>query len=124
MTGYLRTAMQSLVEALEEAPQTPALTLIDPAGEERAQVIEQFNATQVPYPSDKLIHELFEEQVQAHAGRDGGVCEGESLTYARAECAERISWRAICEAGRGPRISWSGSASSAAWRWWWAAGDL
>ncbi|MDE9477977.1 amino acid adenylation domain-containing protein [Xenorhabdus bovienii] len=50
---------------------------------ERHQVVEQFNGTQRPYPKDKLIHELFEEQ----AGRTPEAIaatthEHHHLTYA------------------------------------------
>src|SRR5581483_11557311 len=46
ITGYLHTAVVSLVEALEEAPQTPALSLTILPESERRQVIELFNATE------------------------------------------------------------------------------
>src|SRR6201999_2563712 len=58
ITGYLHTAVLSLVEALEEAPQTPALSLPILPEAERRQVIELFNATETVYPQDRLIHEL------------------------------------------------------------------
>src|SRR6202034_709305 len=49
---------------------------------ERRQVIELFNATEAAYPREKLIHELFEEQVGRTPGAVAVVYEGESLTYA------------------------------------------
>jgi len=63
LTAYLRTALESLVEALESAPQTPALALSILSVNERALVVERFNATTAYYPREKLVHELFEEQV-------------------------------------------------------------
>src|SRR5581483_6192149 len=62
--GYLHTALESLVQALEQAPQTPVLRLAIVPEIERRQLIESFNATQSDYPRDRCIHELFEAQVQ------------------------------------------------------------
>jgi len=81
VTGYMQTVMRSLIEALEEAPQTLALALpVLPESESR-QVIEMFNATQVPYPKEKLIHELFEEHVLRMPDAIAVVEEGQLLTY-------------------------------------------
>ena len=79
---YMRTGMQSLVGALEQRPQTPALSLSILPESERRQLLELFNATQAAYPQEKLVHVLFEEQVQRTAGAVAVVYEGRSLTYA------------------------------------------
>ena len=42
----------------------------------------EWNATAAPYPRDKLIHELFEEQVQRTPDVIAAVYEGRSFTYA------------------------------------------
>lgn len=63
MTTYLQTALESLVDALEAAPETPALQLHTLPEEESQQVLRGFNNTAVPCPDDKLVHELFENQV-------------------------------------------------------------
>jgi len=81
MIGYLETAMESLVKALEEAPQTAALALSILPTTERIQVLELFNATRVDYIRDKLIHELFEEQAERTPNNVAVVYEGQSLTY-------------------------------------------
>ena len=82
MVEYVCTAMRSLVEALEHAPRSPALSLSILPESERRQVLELFNATQVAYPHEKLVHGLFEEQVQRTPGALAVVYEGHSLTYA------------------------------------------
>lgn len=79
--GYLSTALQSLVEALEHAPDTAALTLPILPAAERRQVIELFNATRVQFPRDKLLHELFEQQVAHASAVVAVVCEGQAITY-------------------------------------------
>ena len=53
MMGFLSTALQSLVEALEDAPQTAALSLSILPGSERRQVLELFNATRAAYPQGR-----------------------------------------------------------------------
>ena len=79
---YFERALQSLVQALEEAPQAPALSLSILPEAERRQVLQSFNATQSVVPRDKLLHELFEEQVRRTPGATAVVYEGQSLTYA------------------------------------------
>jgi amino acid adenylation domain-containing protein len=79
---YLTTATQSLVDALEEAPQTPALSLGILPESERHELLDLFNATQAPYPQQKLVYELFEEQVERTPGAVAVVYEEASLTYA------------------------------------------
>jgi amino acid adenylation domain-containing protein len=82
VAGYLHTAVKSLVDALEQAPRTPALRLqILPDGE-RHQIIELFNATHVVYPQDRLIHELFEEQVQRTPEAPAVIHDEERVSYA------------------------------------------
>jgi amino acid adenylation domain-containing protein len=82
MTAYLRTATLSLVEALERSPGTSALGMSVLPESERRQVVDSFNATQAAYPQGKLIHELFEDQVERTPDAVAVVFEGESLTYA------------------------------------------
>src|SRR5579862_1019588 len=78
--GELSESEASLLR-LEEAPQTAGLSLPILAEAERRQVIELFNATEMPYPQDKLVHELFEEQVQRTPDAVAVVYEGQHITY-------------------------------------------
>jgi amino acid adenylation domain-containing protein len=82
MLGFVCTALQSLIQALEEAPQTAALTLPILPEAERHRVIELFNRTQAAYPQEQLIHELFEEQVERTPHAVAVIYEDQSLTYA------------------------------------------
>ncbi|WP_129649575.1 non-ribosomal peptide synthetase [Peristeroidobacter agariperforans] len=79
---YTVTAMQSLLDALQESPLIPALSLPIIPDSERRQVVETFNATMAAYPDRKPIHELFEEQVERTPDAVAVVCEKQSLTYA------------------------------------------
>lgn len=49
---------------------------------ELRQVTHVFNATRARYPKEKLIHEIFEDQVQRSPNTTAVVCEGQLLTYA------------------------------------------
>jgi amino acid adenylation domain-containing protein len=62
---YLRTALQSLVNALADAPQTPALSLTILPDLERRRIVEEFNATSVDYPQQHPLHVIFEGHADA-----------------------------------------------------------
>jgi amino acid adenylation domain-containing protein len=81
LTGYLRTAVDSLVTALEDGVKTRVTDLSIVPAHERLQVIAQFNATRTAYPREKLIHELFEEQVERTRGAVAVLRDSHSLTY-------------------------------------------
>jgi amino acid adenylation domain-containing protein/non-ribosomal peptide synthase protein (TIGR01720 family) len=49
--------------------------------QEKMQVLDVFNNSSVPYPGDKLIHQLFEEQVQQCPDTIALVFQDEQLTY-------------------------------------------
>src|SRR5262249_36838261 len=61
---YMRTALERLVEALERAPETELRAIEALPEAERRQVLEEWNETEADYPKHKLVHELFEEQVE------------------------------------------------------------
>jgi len=102
MTECLHTAMQVLVDALDSMPQTAILALSVLPKRERHQLIEEFNATQVPYPRTKLIHEIFEEQVQTAPEAVAVVYEGQSLTYAKLNRRANQLARYLRDNGVGP----------------------
>ncbi len=63
--GYMQQALESLAEALEKRPEAPVRALnILPAAEKRL-LLETWNATQAPYPDQRCIHQLFEQQVES-----------------------------------------------------------
>ena len=60
------------MEALESAPTTPLSRLdVLPPGE-RQRLLVEWNATEVEYPKEQCIHELFEAQAATAAGGGGG----------------------------------------------------
>ena len=60
---YMQTALERLVEALEEEPLKAVCDLDVMPCEERERLLEEWNATDAEYPKNKCIHTLFEEQV-------------------------------------------------------------
>ena len=61
---FMRTALESLANALGTSPTRPVRALDVLPRPERHRVLYEWNATRVEYPSDKCVHELFEEQVK------------------------------------------------------------
>ena len=81
ITGYLHTAVVSLITALEHEPETQALALTILPKSERQQVLESFNATAAVFPHAMLAQELFERQVRRTPHAIAVVHGDNSLTY-------------------------------------------
>ncbi|MBI6824246.1 amino acid adenylation domain-containing protein, partial [Pseudomonas syringae] len=62
--AYMQAALESLVEALEHAPQALLHNLSILPEQERHQLMVDFNATTLDYPLEQTIHGLFEAQVE------------------------------------------------------------
>lgn len=99
---YLQTALQSLVYALERAPQAQALTLSVLPEFERRAVVELFNDTHATYPAHNLIHELFEEQAERTPDVPAVLHAGQSLTYAELNSRANRLARHLRAKGVGP----------------------
>ena len=77
---------QILLEAIAANPQQPVALpplLTEP---ERHQLLVEWNSTQVGYPQDKCIHQLFEEQVARTPDAVAVVFENQQLTYHQLNC--------------------------------------
>ncbi|WP_336355556.1 amino acid adenylation domain-containing protein [Pseudomonas granadensis] len=61
--NYMETALQTLVEALEQTPQQPIEQLSVLPQAERQRLLFDFNATAVDYDLQQTLHGLFEAQV-------------------------------------------------------------
>jgi amino acid adenylation domain-containing protein len=74
---FMRTALESLADALELAPSTAVRALeVLPASE------RDWNTTQAEYRSDKCVHELFEEHAAKTPNAVAAVFGDAKLTYA------------------------------------------
>ncbi|WAC73177.1 amino acid adenylation domain-containing protein [Roseateles sp. SL47] len=72
---------------------------------ERSRVLEGFNDTTRPYPSDRLISELFEEQARRSPQAVALVSGAEQLSYAALnEQSNRLAWH-LRSMGVGPDVT-------------------
>lgn len=99
---YLETVLRSLVDALEQEPDKPALALAVLPERELHDLIVGFNATHAEYPSEKLIHELVEEQTQRVPEALAVAYRAQSLTYAQLDSKANRLARYLIEQGVGP----------------------
>ncbi|MCE6981566.1 amino acid adenylation domain-containing protein, partial [Pseudomonas frederiksbergensis] len=81
IADYMYTALQSLVDALEHAPDTPLHSLEILPGAERRQLLVAFNLTDVDYPRHPTIHQRFEAQAARHPDTVAVVYGAQRLTY-------------------------------------------
>ena len=79
---FMRTALESLAEALETAPATAVHTLEVLPAAERDHLLYEWNDTRTEYPSDKCVHELFEDQAARTPDAVAVVFAAEELSYA------------------------------------------
>src|ERR1039458_9724770 len=78
----MRTALESLLDALETSPERAVNTLEVLPVSERDLVLYGWNDTRTEFPADKCIHQLFEEQVEKSPEATAVVLEEEELSYA------------------------------------------
>ncbi|MEH2136766.1 amino acid adenylation domain-containing protein [Nostoc sp.] len=77
ITGHFLTLLEAIVaNPSERISQLPILT-----ASEQQQLLVEWNDTQVDYPQDKCIHQLFEEQVERTPDAIAVVFENQQLTY-------------------------------------------
>ncbi|MCF5434524.1 amino acid adenylation domain-containing protein, partial [Pseudomonas syringae] len=77
MAGHLQVLLEGMVaDDQQSVGELPLLSC-----EQRRQVLESFNDTVAAYPADKLIHQLFEEQVAQQPDALAVVDDAGSLTY-------------------------------------------
>ncbi|HEU4558483.1 MAG TPA: amino acid adenylation domain-containing protein, partial [Longimicrobium sp.] len=87
---YLRRVLVQMVA--DERRSVAWLQLMSPA--ERAQVVEEWNATELAAPDGACVHELFERRAEETPGATAVVFEGGELTYAQLNArANRLAHR-------------------------------
>ncbi len=77
LVGHYRTLLESVVAAPDR--RVSALPFLDAVEEQR--LLIEWNSTASPYPHDRSVHSLFEDQVEATPDAVALVFEGASLTY-------------------------------------------
>jgi amino acid adenylation domain-containing protein len=77
MIGHFQTLLESITtNPLQKLSELSILT-----ARERQQLLGEWNNTNVKYPTDKCIHQLFEEQVIKNPNAIAVVFENQQLTY-------------------------------------------
>ncbi|KAG0195775.1 hypothetical protein BGX28_000642, partial [Mortierella sp. GBA30] len=90
--GYMQQSLQTLAEALEHCPETPAQTLTIMPAEEQELLIHSWNKTDTPYPSHRCVHQLFEDQTKRTPDAVAVEHDERSLTYRKLNsCAARLA---------------------------------
>ncbi|QPB24373.1 non-ribosomal peptide synthetase [Rhizobium sp. 007] len=79
--GYMQQVLEQLAEALEHAPNRPVRELDILPAAERSYLLEDLNRTAAAYPSERCIHELFEQQVRRAPEAVALVHEDDRLSY-------------------------------------------
>ncbi|MEH2261607.1 amino acid adenylation domain-containing protein [Nostoc sp.] len=82
MSSHFVTLLEGIVtNPQQQISQLPLLTEV-----EQRQLLVEWNDTQADYPSDKCIHQLFEEQVKLTPDAVAVVFENQQLTYHQLNC--------------------------------------
>ncbi|WP_164473115.1 non-ribosomal peptide synthetase [Clostridium sp. E02] len=71
---------------------------------ERERLLLNFNKTQVEYPTDKTIHELFEEQVKRNPDHIAAVFGEQQYTYSELNKKANSLANVLCANGVGPNV--------------------
>jgi aspartate racemase len=77
MVGHWQTLLKSIIQdTTRHISDLPLLT-----GNEQKQLLEDWNATQTPYPLEKCVHQLFEDQAQRRPEAVALIYENQAMTY-------------------------------------------
>jgi amino acid adenylation domain-containing protein len=101
---FMRTALESLSEALETSPATGVRALPVLPRQERNQVLYEWNDTGAEFPSDKCIHELIEEQAARTPDAVAVLFEESSLSYGELNAKANRLAQHLRELGVGPDV--------------------
>nr|VFJ54347.1 MAG: amino acid adenylation domain-containing protein [Candidatus Kentron sp. FW] len=95
---------QVLLRGIVAEPETPISQLPLLSEAERRRILVEWNDTKVPYPQDKCVHELFEEQVARFPDAVAVVFEDEKVSYGELnDHANRLAHR-LRALGVGPEV--------------------
>ncbi|TDB41650.1 AMP-binding protein, partial [Photorhabdus luminescens] len=96
LCGYMQQALESLAEALAQAPDTPVRALEILPEAERTLLLTSWNATETVYPEALCVHQLFERQVEQTPDAIALVYEEQTLSYAELNArANRLAHQLI-----------------------------
>ncbi|MEO3738490.1 amino acid adenylation domain-containing protein [Shewanella baltica] len=78
----LLNQLERILSSIASEPAQLCQSLSFISGDERNTLLHDFNDTDAPYPSDKTLHQLFDEQVSKTPDNIALVFEDKQLTYA------------------------------------------
>jgi amino acid adenylation domain-containing protein/thioester reductase-like protein len=93
---------ERLLEQAALAPDSPLTAFSLLSEDERRQILVEWNRTEAPFPADKLLHELFEEQVARTPDACALEFEQTTLTYAQLNQAANRLARHLQRRGAAP----------------------
>ncbi|MET1077087.1 MAG: amino acid adenylation domain-containing protein, partial [Pseudomonas sp.] len=100
--AFTQQALEGLVQALEQAPDTPLQQVsVLPAGE-RQRLLHDFNAREQARSLPPLVHQAVERQVAAHPARTAVELHGACLSYAQLNARANQLARQLVALGVGP----------------------
>jgi amino acid adenylation domain-containing protein len=100
--ALMQRSLEQLVDALETAPSTPVFQLDVLPLYERTLLLDTWNQTSTPYPQDRCLHELFEDQVRKTPDAVALIFGNTSLTYAQLNCKANRLAHVLIERNVGP----------------------
>ncbi|MDX7998150.1 amino acid adenylation domain-containing protein, partial [Xenorhabdus sp. Reich] len=83
INAYVNTALQGIVTALQSAPEQAIQSIDILPSAERSQLLVDFNDTDLDYPQDMLIHQLFEQQAERTPDATALIFGDTQLSYAQ-----------------------------------------
>jgi amino acid adenylation domain-containing protein len=102
--SYFQQCLESLAHALENDPHMPVQQLEILTPEERQQLVEEWNATEVDFGVDGCVHELFERQVEQTPDRVAVEYGSKEITYRELDHRANQLARYLRKQGVGPEM--------------------
>ncbi|KAF9282133.1 hypothetical protein BGZ68_006193, partial [Mortierella alpina] len=102
--GYMEQALHKLSEFLVHSPDTPIQPLSVLPAEEYELVVHTWNNTDAPYPSDRCIHELFEDQAERTPDAMAVLHDDRTMTYRELNCCASHLAHRLVDMGVGPGV--------------------
>jgi non-ribosomal peptide synthetase component F len=100
MVGHWQTLLESIVNHPEQ--RLSQLSLL--TGQERHQLLVEWNATRMPYPSDRCVHQVFEEQAAHHPDTVALLLGDEQMTYGELNRRANQVAHSLRRLGVGPEV--------------------
>ena len=104
LNEYMSTSLEDIVSALETNPQLLMRTISVVGGIEHRQILVDWNVSEVDYPQDRCIHQLFEAQAVKTPDAIALSFEDQHLTYAGLNAHANQLAHYLIERGVGPDV--------------------